>query len=483
MPRVVLTTGQPSQRQIQICAPFGVALASSDEKPSIASFGAADSVRSALRGGGVAFLSGPSGSGKSTALRALERRLCRREERVVVHQSMLDDDALLIDIFGSGVSPEETFRRLAAFGLGEPALMARRVGELSEGQRHRADLARTFHDAVRTRSKWILIDEFASVLDRVTALSLGASVRKQAARYGLGVVCASAHDDIICTLMPAIVVRFHLDQSWALVPNATLASHEPVVEVERGCLADMDGLLAYHYVAGRPATRVGILRAFDRTHRQLAGVLVVSMPTLNGGWRQQAWPGRYAGRDRRASAGRINAELRCISRVIIDPRYRGLGVATKLVRAYLAQPMSVATEAVAAMGAICPFFERAGMRAYRVPIHAADARLQDALDAAEVSPWMLADPSRVPTLMRDRFVRSELRVWARRRRVVAVDDAALCRLAGVRVCVQPMAYAAVTPPNQVSSLATSAPWGSQHVERKPRRPGTCRDRASSERPT
>lgn len=430
-------------------------------------------VRCGLKAGGVALFTGPSGSGKSTALRALAEQLRREERRIVVSGERPAPGGRLIDLFGLEVGPEETLHRLAAFGLAEPALVARTLEELSEGQRHRARLAGDFHLARSARARWLLVDEFASVLDRVTAMGLAATLRRAATRYGLRVVCASAHDDLVGTLKPDLCIAFGLDGLTRVIEHEQ--GGEITVEIEPGTRADMDALLVHHYLAGRPATRVGILRAVDRRHGNLAGVLVVSMPTLNGAWREQPWPGRYSGGDRKAAAARINAELRCISRVIVDPRYRGLGVATRLVRAYLAAPLSPATEAVAAMGPICPFFERAGMNAYRVPMHAADARLADAIDAAGGEAWMLADPERAAALAGRPLVAAELARWARVRRVMTDSIEARCRVAGARLCVRPMAYAAVSPPDVLTPCGAKGGNNERRAEAE-----TDRARAAAE---
>jgi len=465
MAKVVGTSSRPTDRQIRAGAPFGLELRLASPAPMPGAASVAARVREALPRGGVAFLAGPSGSGKSTAMRELAERLRRDEQRVVVHGHDPVQPGRLIDLFGLEVGPIETLRETAAFGLAEPALVARTVEELSEGQRHRASLARSFHRAVRERARWLLIDEFASVLDRVTAFGLAATIRRAARRFGVRVVCASAQDDLLATLRPDLCFAFDLSGGVCQVAAATASRDGPGVTIEQGSQADMDVLLPHHYVAGRPATRVGFLRAFDRTHGNLAGVLVVSMPTLNGAWREQAWPGRYAGRDRKAAAARINAELRCISRVIVDPRYRGLGIATRLVRAYLDAPMSPATEAVAAMGAICPFFERAGMSAYRVPMHKADARLADAVEAAGFEPWMLADAERAGALAAHPLLAAELARWARARRVMADSMQGVCRVAGARLCVTPMAYAAVSPPVPVAFEAARSKGG-RHDDRQ-----------------
>ena len=186
--------------------------------------------------------------------------------------------------------------------------------------------------------------------------------------------------------------------------------------VEHGSLDDYAALARHHYRAGPPATCAGVLRMVD-PHDGLGGgpvaVLVASMPTLNATWRELAWPGRYRTGDKRADAKRINAELRTLSRVVVDPRWRGLGVAGRLVRAYLADPLTVATEAVAAMGTVCPFFASAGMRAYRLPPSRRDARLADALAGVGAEPWELLDDERAGRLAGLTLIERELRLWAR----------------------------------------------------------------------
>ena len=133
------------------------------------------------------------------------------------------------------------------------------------------------------------------------------------------------------------------------------------IRVENGSADDYSLLSVFHYIAGRPARPALTLRAIDEISGELCGVLVVTMPTLNSAWRDQAWPGRYRTGDKKADAARINRELRTIARVIVDPRFRARGVATRLVRAYLKDPLTPATEAIAAMGRVCPFFASADM--------------------------------------------------------------------------------------------------------------------------
>ncbi|RMH10604.1 MAG: GNAT family N-acetyltransferase [Planctomycetota bacterium] len=445
MGKLVHTHAPPSERQIQACTPFGIELRVGPCSPR-SYHDAAHQLRTALAPGQVALLTGPSGSGKSCTLRSLADQLRRRSQRVITPPLTFDDSRLLINVLD--LSVERTLAFLAAFGLAEPALAARRICELSEGQQHRVRLALAFHQAQQTRARWVLVDEFCSVLDRITAHGVAATIARAARCASVRVVCATAHDDLTCHLRPDVHIAFDLTGAWSRCPGA---SRDESIIIEPGSCKDMHRLLCHHYLAGPPATRVGFLRAHDRAHDQLAGVLVISMPTLNGAWRAQAWPGRYAGPDRKAALARMNAELRCISRVIVDPRYRGRGIARRLVQHYLNHPLTPATEAIAAMGSICPFFEQAGMIAYHVPFAHADARLADALDACGFAPWMLADAQRASSIIRVPLVARELDRWARTRRVQAPDPIERARLAGARLCVRPMAYAAVFPPNAASN--------------------------------
>jgi GNAT superfamily N-acetyltransferase len=158
-----------------------------------------------------------------------------------------------------------------------------------------------------------------------------------------------------------------MDDPGSRTPRALLARFcgsppAPALRIERAGRREYDRLAPLHYRAGPPATIDRVLAAYDEQADLLAGVLVVSFPTLNGAWRAAAFPGAFDTGDKVRAARQRNDRLRCISRVIVDPRCRGLGVASGLVRAYLAEPCTPLTEAVTAMGACCPFFERGGMR-------------------------------------------------------------------------------------------------------------------------
>ena len=82
--------------------------------------------------------------------------------------------------------------------------------------------------------------------------------------------------------------------------------------------------------------------------------------------------------------------MRCISRVVVHPQWRGLGLAVRLVRHALATAVTPYTEAIAAMGKVHPFFEKAGMTAYHRPPLESTARLMAALARVGIEPVDLA---------------------------------------------------------------------------------------------
>jgi len=115
----------------------------------------------------------------------------------------------------------------------------------------------------------------------------------------------------------------------------------------------------------------------------LVGVLVVSRSALSAGARNRATGGRYgtAGMGRVATARLINRELRVISRVVVAPNWRGLGLASRLVAEALPQIGTPYVEAMAAMGRVHPFFEQAGMTAYPQSPSPQGERLRACLEA------------------------------------------------------------------------------------------------------
>ncbi|HUU91248.1 MAG TPA: hypothetical protein VM238_08570 [Phycisphaerae bacterium] len=207
--------------------------------------------------------------------------------------------------------------------------------------------------------------------------------------------------------------------------------------VERGSIADWRALAPLHYRSHHAGAVTGVFRvvydpggepsrelcsrASRAGARTLVGVLVVSRSALSVGARDRATGGRYrtAGMGRMATADLVNRELRVISRVVISPNWRGLGLASRLVAGALPEIGTPYVEAMAAMGRVHPFFERAGMTAYPQAPSAEGERLRACLEAVGIGRGdrRSADAlgSALDALVRDaaRLAWREIGRWAR----------------------------------------------------------------------
>lgn len=434
-------------------------------------------------------ITGPSGSGKSTLLHLLTNALHNLPawRTITLTPAPLAPQHLPIaDLFHSDI--DRMVRVLATAGLAEAPILARPAAHLSEGQRWRLALALALDqpsppDPLPAPARLALFaDEFCSTLDRITARNLARALPRSLAggAGGATLIAATAHDDLAEHLAPDIHICVDLAARATISTNPLPATNPPRATdrgsarsvlprstntsplttptptpsslpfpIRPGTSAHLDSLLHLHYrhtsrAHNRPATLLRILTAFHDSNP--IAVLAVSMPPLNASWRTAAWSPltRFAHADNRARAAAINANLRTISRVIVDPRYRSLGVATSLVRQYLADPLTPATEAVALMGNASAFFRAAGMTELRAPISRADSAMLLHLQRAGIHPWQLVDTDRALTLIRAHQptdLERRLRVWARASRATSAlaraDLRTLIDLAATRIASGP----------------------------------------------
>ena len=167
------------------------------------------------------------------------------------------------------------------------------------------------------------------------------------------------------------------------------------ITIERGASADYRALAHFHYAPGRPATWAGVWRAvYWEEERQrhcklqiegpvlslpkdcklqigegkpshVVAVGVLSFPVLSLRQRERALG--LEGMDPRQRRAWVNGNIRTISRVIVHPQFRSLGLASALVRRICADCTVRYVEALAAMGEVHPFFEKGGMRRVTSP--------------------------------------------------------------------------------------------------------------------
>jgi hypothetical protein len=156
-----------------------------------------------------------------------------------------------------------------------------------------------------------------------------------------------------------------------------------------------------HYRGSRPGavTAIFAIRPAKRFAGSLGtetiGVIAYRTPGPENELRNVATSNLFAGFDRATQLALINKNIRCISRVIIEPRFRGLGLAIRLVRETMPQVNVPIVEALAVMGRVNPFFAKAGMTAYAAKMPARCVRLTEALSTVGIEKRDLIDPREV----------------------------------------------------------------------------------------
>ena len=343
---------------------------------------------------------GPSGAGKTMLLREAARaaRGARWLRTDALGRCATPAVAVL-----SGGTLSQRLAMLSRCGLAEAAALITPARLLSGGQRYRLALAEALFAAQhRPRGTLVVADEFGATLDRGTAVNLCRQVRRLIRGSRCSLLLATPRQDLVGALQPDRVIVKPLREPARWVSASDRAFRRPTVgnprrwRIERGTIKDYKALASFHYLAGPPAAhkRVYVIRVpahcADLGGPDVAAVLVVSPPVFNVRGRNLATNGRYSGADRRSALALLNAEIECISRVIVHPVYRGCRLAVRLVRRAIHAAETPLVEALAAMGTVHPFFEKAGMTAYPVGLDVHLARLVSAADTVGLTPEQLA---------------------------------------------------------------------------------------------
>jgi len=172
------------------------------------------------------------------------------------------------------------------------------------------------------------------------------------------------------------------------------------VTLTPGTVADYQSLSRYHYRDAKlgPIAGIWTLRqasSYCWSEREVVGVIVYTYPAPNVAARNMATGGWFQGGDNISNLRRLNRSLRCISRVIIEPRWRGLGLATWLVQETLPLVDVPMVESMALMGRFHPFLERAGMRRFDPPENPNAVALRLGLATLWIEPELWHDPRAV----------------------------------------------------------------------------------------
>jgi ABC-type lipoprotein export system ATPase subunit/GNAT superfamily N-acetyltransferase len=300
----------------------------------------------------IVYIAGDSGSGKSVLLKALEKDI--RQDMELSHINIADikpeQNKPLIETVGKTL--EEALEILSRVGLNDAFLFLRTYEQLSDGQKYRYKIAKMIESGAQF---WIM-DEFAATLDRDTAKIVAYNLQKLARQQGKAVLAATTHTDLLVDLYPSV----HIHKRFGKEITVNYYSNEPAREcslvkemkVVEGSTEDWRRLAGFHYRSHKIAgpRKIFCLKRGD----ELCGVIVYCYPPPTCFGRRLVLP--------KMSMKELNEKLSIISRVVVHPKYRTIGLGAKLVKETLAKAGTPYVEMPAVMAKYNPFAEKAGMR-------------------------------------------------------------------------------------------------------------------------
>jgi len=309
-----------------------------------------DNVELRIAPGDIVYITGESGSGKSVLLKRLEELFS--PNTIDIKDVRVNREEPLIDTVGNTL--QEGLELLSRVGLNDAFLFIRRYNQLSDGQRYRYRIAKL----IETNRQYWVMDEFCSTLDRDTARIVAFNVQKLARREGKAVLAATTHTDLFNDLKPSVHIhkRFGKEVEVRYYPNKLnqTCSITQNIRIEEGALRDYKKLAQFHYreSGGLPPPRqVFTLKRREET----IGVIIYSYSPITCFGRNKVF-------QKRPTTEQLNQEFSIISRVVLHPKYRTVGLGARLVRETLPKAGTKYVEAIAVMARYNPFFEKAGMK-------------------------------------------------------------------------------------------------------------------------
>ena len=176
--------------------------------------------------------------------------------------------------------------------------------------------------------------------------------------------------------------------------NCTIKRYLKIVP---GTIADYKPLSHFHYRDSRTGAVAAVYKIID-THpmreqiEPVVGIIIYSMPACCVQLRNIATKGLFTKLgSANANMQLINQNIRTIARVVIEPRYRALGLSYELVKKTMPLLNMPYIEALAVMGKVNPFFEKAGMMKFEAPQPLRSVKLRQALSAIGIEDTDLVD--------------------------------------------------------------------------------------------
>ncbi|MGQ9469265.1 MAG: ATP-binding cassette domain-containing protein, partial [Nitrososphaerales archaeon] len=341
------TKSELTERTIAIAEAFGIGIDDEHEFTIFKEFIVN------INPGDIVYITGDSGGGKSILL----NMLCEELKNIEEFKGVIRNDEISINpdeviIEGIGKDVNDAINKLSMAGLNDAFLFLRRYKELSDGQKYRYRIAKMLDS---DKGVWAC-DEFVATLDREAAKIVAFCLQKTARRAKKTAIIATTHNDLFDDLKPSVFIEkgFGYDVKVNYYPNkinkeCSIAKN---VKIREGSFKDWLKLERFHYRAKHP---YGIRKIFAmEINDKVIGVIVYSSAPLYVAGRK-----KFLGYNPKPDE--VNKDFLIISRVVLHPKYRSIGLGAKLVRETLPLAGVKYVEAIAVMAKYNPFFLKADM--------------------------------------------------------------------------------------------------------------------------
>jgi len=192
-------------------------------------------------------------------------------------------------------------------------------------------------------------------------------IQKVARKRGKTVVVGTTHPDVMEDFQPDIVIEKGFERDVEVTKNEFASESCSVYRdicIKKRSFDDYKKLSCFHYRSKSEESESLWMKDCYKLlfNDELIGVIVYSRSYLNLKPRNMVFGERYVYTPGDLLKARlINEEVARISRVIIHPKFRGIGLGAFLVRETLSKVDAKVIEVLAVMAKYNPFFEKAGM--------------------------------------------------------------------------------------------------------------------------
>jgi ABC-type lipoprotein export system ATPase subunit len=284
----------------------------------------------------IIYITGISGSGKTTLLNELAKLNdfdIKKHSHRKFHLINIKNDKPIIENIGKTF--EEALMFLNSVGLSEAFVYIKRYRELSEGQKYRYYLAKL----LELPDKIVYVDEFVSVLDRVTAKIVAYNYQRIIRKRKKRLIVATSHTDLLEELRPSTVIDFMYSGEHKMSSIDFAKDLKPPmldqIQMSRITQRDDLSLLKYHYKNVKLPAMVSDIFAFTY-HGHTVGLVVVSVPIrtmmLDKFYitpKELKLFNSLTVNERRLVSG---SNVVIISRVVTHPTFRGIGLASNMLK-------------------------------------------------------------------------------------------------------------------------------------------------------